>query len=221
MNVVSFLAPRPRHPKWRQDYGRCLDLQRRWCERYGYRHIVVTDAPGAIEELGCAAFHADLPVSLMPATLAGQLAYLESPAFDVDTLLTGADCLVSRAAAAVFAEDSWDIAVTTHPFADCHLNTGAIFCRKSAAPTIAALWRAALELCGDEWGDDQLALQAVLRAPLWPGVYGRIGHRLRVFSCATHNWAPERPDEPCAAAVAHFRGDRKRYMALWAERHMS
>src|SRR6478752_5000517 len=92
MHVVSFYAPRPEHPFFR-DYQPFLNLLRLSCARFGHRHIVLTDDPA----VGDDAYVTDLPRSLMKATIAAQLAYLEDPQFaETPTLLTGADCVLAR-----------------------------------------------------------------------------------------------------------------------------
>lgn len=213
MNVVSFYTPRP-DPRHVFDFVECLRVQRRSCDRFACRHIVITDRPEAIGP-GIEPFEAELPQPIMLASLAGQLAYLESPAFDADTLLTDCDTLLTADPRGVI-DGSFDLAVTVHPFRDCILNNGAIFVPLAARDLVVPIWRTALEDCGTDWGEDQRALRDALGATLELGVRRIRGARVKFLPCTQYNWAPESDRDPCAALVVHFRGSRKRFMAEWA-----
>jgi hypothetical protein len=216
MNFVSFWVPRPDHPK-ATDYATCLRLQREACDRVGLRQVVITE-PGALP--GFQTFEAPTAgLDLMRAFLVGQREYLAGPAFDRDSVLTGADCLPLYDLAPVF-DGGFDIAVTTHPFADCIMNTGTIFCPVAARAKLVAVWDAAIDRMGDRWGDDQLALAAVLRPTLQHGDHDRDGLRLRCLPCDGYNQAPERATDMIEPLVAHFRGPRKEWMAAWWSRHL-
>jgi len=221
MNIVSFWAPRPDHDFYR-DQAPLLELQRRNCAKYRCRQIVISDVPPPIVtapfEIFCVP---DLPYDLMPAILRGQLAYLESAAFDDDTILVGVDCLLGADPHPVFAalaRDRVDLAVTTHPFADCILNTGAIFCPRAARDKIIPFWRQACATVGPDWGDDQRALAAALGATLEHGVHARGDARVAFLPVPAHNMAPDGEFDPVASTVVHFRGRRKDWMARWAAR---
>lgn len=214
MNVVSFYAPR-RHERHIYDFADCLALQRASCLRFGCRQIVITDLPPIAE---FTTLRVDLPLALMRASLAGQLAYLESAAFDADTLLTDADTVLGSDPRAVF-DGSFDLAVTTHPFSDCILNNGAIFVPLAAKGRVEKFWRAALADCGEAWGEDQRALRDALGATLEHGIAERDGIRVKFLPCPGYNWAPESEADPVKAVIVHFRGPRKRWMRRWTERH--
>src|SRR5690606_13070422 len=111
--------------------------------------------------------------------LSGQRQFLDSPAFDRDTVLVGADCLALYDPRPVFADRGFDLAVTTHPFSDCLLNTGTLFCAAGAGQRIAAVWRQAEAEMGERWGDDQRALCKAMGASLTHGDYRRGALRLR------------------------------------------
>lgn len=198
MNIVSFLAPRPDHPFFR-DYTPFLDLLRLSCERFGHRHLVLTDDP----KVGDDAYVTDLPHSLMRATVAAQLAYLSDPQFaDVPTLLTGADCVLANDPARMAR--AADIVITTDDrFQDCRMNCGAIYIPRPAL--LAPVWADALDRCGDLWGDDQTSVySALLMAP---------GVTVAELPCDPHNLAPNHPGDDCRrATVLHFRGPRKDWM---------
>jgi 6-hydroxymethylpterin diphosphokinase MptE-like protein len=205
MNVVSFYAPRPDHPFF-QDYTPFLDLLRASCKRYGHRHIVITDDP----VVGDDAFVVDLPHNLMKAFIGAQLAYLNSPFAQENTLFTGADCVLARDPASVF-EQEFDIAFTVGPFADCLINTGAIFIRGGAP--VRYIWERAYAEMGLEWGDDQKALAAVVKPTRDPSVNVADGFILRFLPVDPYNLAPEYPDDDCRRGyVLHFRGPRKAWM---------
>lgn len=205
MNIVSFLAPRPDHPFY-QDYTPFLDILRASCERFGHRHIVITDDPLIPD-----GFLLSLPHNLMKATILGQLAYLNSQYLAKDdTVFVGADCVLAKDPAEVFGLE-FDIAFTTGDFSDCILNTGAIFIRGGA--DVAHIWARALAGMGGEWGDDQKALAAVVHPTLEPSIVAGMGAIIRFLPVDPYNLAPEYPDDDCTRGVIlHFRGPRKAWM---------
>ncbi len=201
LTVASFYAPR--YEKWPGcDYDRLLMLLDTSCRRFGLRHIVISDQPRPAP-LGTAVF--DLPENLMQAILDGQRQFLAAAKGPV--LLVGADCLLARDPGP-FLE--WLLTITVGPFSDCEMNTGAIWCVDG--PRCAPLWQAALDLKPVEWGDDQRALYAALRAS---------GVPITTVRCEDHNWAPESVDDEAGMpTVVHFRGRRKAWMADWASKHL-
>lgn len=217
MTVASFWVYRPSHPLHRS-YDECLRLQRASCERLGLRHLVLTDAnqPWAITESDPPwAFHAtQLPEGLMRAVLLAQIAYLRSDAFEADTVLVGADCLALHDPAPVF-DGGFDIGITTHPFSDCILNTGTIFCPLAARAHLVRIWEDAVSGVGHRWGDDQLALAAVLRPTLEHGDHLRDGIRVRQFPVPGYNDAPRDEADMISPLFAHFRGRRKDWIGVW------
>lgn len=199
MNIVSFYAPRQEH-RFFQDYTPFLDLLRASCERYGHRHVVLTDDPA----VGDDAYVVDLPRSLMRAFVAAQYAYLSDPAnAHTPTLLTGADCVLASDPAAVF-DGTFDLGITVGNFSDCRMNTGAVFIPEPCR--VAEIWAEALRHVGDDWGDDQRSLyQAILQRS--------VHVRLKEFPADPYNLAPSWPGDDCSRAVVlHFRGKRKRWM---------
>lgn len=201
MNIVSFFAPRPEHPFF-QDYTPFLNLLRLSCERFGHRHIVLTDDAS----VGDDAYVVDLPRSLMKATIAAQLAYLSDPQFaDTPTLLTGADCVLANDPMRMADHDADMVITVDDRFLDCRMNCGAIYISRPA--DLAAVWRGALEHCGDEWGDDQTSLYSVIEE------CRRDWLAVREVPCDPHNLAPNHPGDDCRrATVLHFRGPRKAWM---------
>jgi hypothetical protein len=211
MNVVSFYAPRPEHPRaW--DYLPMLALLEESCKRYGHRHIVLSDA----DLPGFDVFRCQLQRELMPATLEAQLQYLI--AHDEPTLMTGADCVLGMDPAAVF-ERTFDVAMTTDRFPGFCLNTGAMFIKDCG---LAAAFRdQALRMCGNTWGDDQIALEKAFGATPEPSV--RATPEGRVIECLPmfpYHYAPRNVDSFKDAYVVHFRGQRKVFMAEYCKRHL-
>lgn len=201
MIVASFYAPR--HEKWPGcDYDALLRLLDASCRRFGLDHWVISDQPRP----GLQTFQCKMPENLMQAILDGQRQFLSHASGPV--LLVGADCLITRDPRPL---DLADITVTIGPFADCEMNTGAIWCRSGAATH--HVWQAALDTNPTEWGEDQTSLHAAIQAS------GLIVMKVR---CEDHNWAPEAIEDPAGMpTVAHFRGQRKAWMAEWARRHLS
>lgn len=206
MIVASFYARRPDHPFY-QDYTPFLNLLRESCMRHKHRHIVLTDDEAVGR--GGDAYVTKLPVSLMRATIAAQLAYLSDPQFaDEPTLLTGADCVLASDPL-IFASQLGDpdIVITTDDrFQDCRMNCGAIYIPRPAQ--LAPVWAAALAGMGDEWGDDQTAVYGVLKA-----AEARGDIRIHELPCDPYNLAPEHPGDDCSLGIVlHFRGPRKMWM---------
>lgn len=200
MLVASFFAPREN--RWGCDYIALLRLLDASCERFGLRHMVISDAVsfGGLETFPCR-----LPANLMAATLEGQRQFLVCAQEPV--MFTGADCLVTRDPRPMLAGD---ITITIGPFSDCPMNTGAVWCAEGQR--CAPIWQAALDRNPVEWGDDQRTLYAAIRASDldW-----------RTMRCEETNWAPESiEDDAGMPTVVHFRGRRKAFMADWAARHM-
>ncbi len=221
MNIVSFFAPRPKHPFY-QDYAPYLDILRASCEKYGHRHIVITDdaqvgkfPEGVLNYSQGDAFVTSLPENLMKAIIRGQLAYLNSPLVAEDTVLVGADCVLAQDPAQVF-DMPFDIAFTTGRFSDCILNTGAIYIRGGV--DARPIWARAYAAMGEEWGDDQKALAAVVDPiEVVPGVRASnrkiCGLNVLFLPVDPYNLAPEYPDDDCTRGVIlHFRGPRKAWM---------
>lgn len=219
MNIVSIYAPRRDHPKW-QDYRSFLDVQRKSIERMGHRQIVITDEAGAKEMPGFDCFVAyEMPADLMSLLIYGQMNYLASAACDDDTLLIGADGLLCADPAPIF-DGSFDIGVTTHPFHDCHVNTGLIAVPLRSKWVAVDRWEVALLACRDRWGDDQRAIAMALDAPLEHGVHDREWGRLKCMPVPGYNDAPDSIHDGIMPVIAHFRGPRKKWMADWGRRHL-
>ncbi len=202
MHVVSMYCPRPEHPYF-QDYRPFLRLLRQSCERFGHRHLVLTDDPMEVGDDDAYPVH--VPRSLMKATIAAQLAYLSDPAMaDQPTLLVGADCVLAKDPEMLAASDA-DISITVGDFADCRMNTGCCYIPRPAR--LAGVWAEAMTHVGDDWGTDQTALYLAIRKAAMTGL------KVLELPVDPFNLAPTSPSEDCTrGVVVHFRGPRKRWM---------
>jgi len=227
VKIVSFFSPiyLKNYPEAAaHDYPAMLAMLGASCRRLGLRHLVITDRGTPLEH---ECFRLDLPRSLMRAVVAGQLAYLQSAAFDEDTVFIDADCLVQHSPARVFAEP-FDLAVTARRWGPRRnpspINNGTIFCRAAARAQCVAFFTAASMACGKYWGADQDAMgKACQPMPKLPGLHERSGASVRFLDVAGHNQAPRSADDPTTAdaVVLHFRGPRKSYMRAVFDRIMA
>ena len=154
----------------------------------------------AVDTLVC-----KLPNNLMLALLDGQRQCLEWAQEPI--LFVGADCLIAKDPRTI---NGGDLTITIGPFADCEMNTGAIWCHNPAR--CVPIWRAAVDSKPTEWGEDQTALYEAVKAS---------GASVNRVPCESHNWAPDNEDDSASMPTeVHFRGNRKRYMAQRARRWM-
>lgn len=201
MIVASFFTPR--EDRWGCDYHACLRVLQKSCDKFGLRHVVLSDAQQAEFET----FITPLPENLMLALVEAQRAFLAATPGPI--LLVGADCILTADPRNEL--DGHDIAITIGPFTDCEMNTGAIWIANG--PTCAPVWADALAQKPTKWGDDQRAIYGAIQAS---------GLKVRRLDCQTHNWAPtDIADRAYLPMVAHFRGNRKQWMAGWYERFVA
>ncbi len=196
------------------DYVPLLELQRRSCQRFGIRHVVIGDR----EIPGFDTFVTRLPESLMQASLVAQGNYLAQHEGG-DLILCDADGVFTSDPREVF-DGSFDVAVTVHPFLDSILNNGAMFI--ADATKAAPFWDDALgRVEGDVWGDDQAALRDAFEATLDLGVTDRRGVRVKFLPCVGYNEAPEWVGHGIMPVFAHFRGGRKEWMGEWSRQFLN
>jgi hypothetical protein len=217
IEVVTVYAPRPQHPKWR-DYVTGMALQKATAERWGCRHVVVSDGnvPGGFNQI-----HVELPESLMHAQLVGQIAYLERWSSDHHILLVDADCLIHRDPTDAFT--GFDLGLTWRDNPACMINNGAMYVAAGAKERVLSFFRHALTLCKEHWGGDQEAIsQAAAPVPMKDGKRGvRNGAMVEFLSMRTHNCVPNqegaRHYKP-TPFVVHFKGEaRKDWMRTYSE----
>lgn len=229
IDVVTVFAPRPEHPQWR-DYLPLLRLQRASVERFGHRHLLVTDDPrGFSREFNVLAV--DLPESLMPAQLAGQIAYLEQWTGDYPAVLVDADCLIARQLDEAF-DGSFDLGLAYRSDPKAPINNGAMYVGTGNKEGVLRFFREALAMCGDHWGGDQEAISAVAAPVPKPSedketrrnagtiVEDRNGLRIGFLNGLVYNVSPEVEGKIHRKNpfVVHFKGDTKPWMKTYAEK---
>ena len=125
LEVVTVFAPRDEYPHWRE-YLPLLDLQRRTVEKFGHRHVVVSDRPLD----GLDVLQVDLPDSLMHLQIAGQIAYLEQWSGKDPLVFVDADCLIARPLRQAFGGNLFDLGLTSRPdHVSAQVNNGAMYIR--------------------------------------------------------------------------------------------
>lgn len=218
IEVVTVYAPRPEHPKFR-DYLPAMALQKRTAEKFGCRHLVVSD----VDVPGFEALRAELPESLMHAIIVGQIAYLERWSGEHHALLVDADVLITRRPGEAF-DGGFDLGLTWRDNPACMINNGAMYVAAGSKERVLQFFRHALSLCKDHWGGDQEAIsQAAAPVPMKDGKVGiRQGARVRFLSMHRYNCVPRvegMEHRGSAPYVVHFKGeDRKEWMQTYAER---
>lgn len=228
--VVSFWVHRPiEHPN-AADYPRMLKILQRSCDRYGMRHVVLTDYATAESDRwpdGIESFARDLPGPLMQACTTSQAQYLESgPA--TDTLFVGADCIFVGDPAKHYPKEPALCLTYRHPTANYPINTGAQLIRRHSLDPVTQIYRRIADRTGTKWCDDQRAIRAELE-PMPPacGIYERAGVSIAFLPMKRFNRLPKSVDDQAHDAVMlHFRGKqhstgqtRKELLFAWAQRH--
>ena len=226
LEVVTVWAPRPEHPKYR-DYLALLALQAKTVARAGHRHVVVTDG----ELKGYETLQVELPQSLMHALIAGQLAYMTKWSGSHRVVLADMDCMIVRDLNAAFTGE-FDIGLTRREHPTQPIQNGVMYFDATWKAKVAAvaMFRRTLELCGDEWGEDQEALaQAVGPVPDLCKNEIRFGARVRFLATELHNHSCKmgRPRVINERFVEHFKGEFPKQwaagyvqdLALWDKKH--
>lgn len=220
MIVASFLSPRPAEFGGKANaYGPYINLLQASCDRQNVRHICITEPgsqiPDGIERYD--ALTADLP--LMRAIILAQLEFLaDRNTPDGPIVMVGADCLIGQNLAEVFVDADWDVGVTIRQQSG-DFNNGAVYLRNKDAGI--TLYAKAAQIVGEKWGGDQDALQSVISPICGVGrTTERQGFKTRAFPCETHNRSPMTILDGEPAYILHFKGNRKDFMAAWAEKWM-
>jgi len=216
------------------DWISALKMSALSCERVGCRHYTLTDVDTDLP-VPCYKF-ATRHRRLMLWILEVSLAYLESPAFDEDTLFIGADVLAIKDLSFGFASDLGVVVRTQEKFTDPSVYpilNSAQWWRHSAKDRLASFYASALQNAEGlhenviRWGADTAALCTLL----WPVVAGEssrgclavFGHdeRTTIVSLASADvWRLENgqgtilPTQP----LLDFRYRRKNYMRAWFEK---
>lgn len=228
--VCSFWVHRPIEHPGAADYPAMLRILQRSCDRFGMRHVVLTDRATTSYErwpAGIKSWATDLPQPLMQACTEVQARYLESRP-EGDTLFVGADCIFIGDPSKLYPKDPALCLTYRHPAANYPINTGAQLIRRHSLDKVAALYRRIADRTGTKWCDDQRAIRAELE-PMPPvcGVYDRAGLSVAFLPMRTFNRLPKSAIDPCRDAVMlHFRGKqhstgqtRKELLFAWAQQH--
>lgn len=219
IEVVTVWAPRPSHPKWRDDYIDIMALQKATAEHFGHAHTVVTDA----ELSGFETLRANLSPHLMPAMLDGVLARLHNrDQQDRSLVLVDADVLIARDLAPAFASCNFELGLTRRVHDKSPINNGAMFVLRGAQWLAADFFQKARDRCGTHWGADQEAISAVaapvpvddnvveLRGPL------RVGFLcMKQYAAVPKERGKRHHGSPF---TVHFKGDTKRWAREYAQR---
>ncbi len=214
IEVVTVFAGRDEYPQWR-DFLPLLELQRRTAEKFGHRHVVVSDGPLQ----GFDVLQVELPRSLMHLQLTGQVEYLKQWSGEHHVVLVDADVLIARALEAAF-DGSFDIGLTRRENPIAPINNGVMYVAAGARRAAIKFYSKALGLCREHWGGDQEAI-GMAAAPV-PDRYRterRAGCRMAFLSMRTHNVTPRREGavHQHSPFAVHFKGDRKGWMKTYAE----
>lgn len=223
--VASFWVHRPKDfPKETAayDYRAMLMVLDRCCQRFGYRHVVLTDWAGArmIDELGMRSYGIDLDRNLMKAVTDVQAAWLESPYSEgVDTLFVGADCIIRRDIRGLVPPGDLSVAyMKGHK--KWRLNTGFMYVSAEGRHRVAPVLRRVAQDCRPTMCDDMAALERAL-GPM-PKDYGlakRAGLDVNFVPLDLWNHPPMSANEEAPQAhVLHFFGAKsKEHFFPWAK----
>lgn len=230
MIVASFWVHRPIEHPGAADYPAMLRILQKSCERWGLRHIVLTDPATLASSLwpdGIEGWAADIPQPLMQACTEVQAKYLETLP-EEDTLFVGADCIMIGNPVKHYPKEPALCLTYRHPYANYPINTGAQLIRKHSMQKVAELYRRIANRCGTKWCDDQRSIRAELE-PMPPhcGVYERAGMQVAFVEMKKFNCLPKTVEDPAKHAVMlHFRGKqhstgqhRKDMLFAWARHH--
>lgn len=228
LTVVSYLSPRPKEfGDKANSYSECIQLLDASCARANVKHVVLTEEgsvdaiPQSIDRTRVYAVNGTQDLPLMQAIIAGQMIYVKTVGIaDEGTILVGADCLVAKDPRPVFDGADWDVGVTVGVYSPGGLNNGAVYLAPGKQDKALLFYELAHMNCRPEWPGDQEAVRSVAMPLQKPVSIGeRHGVRLCYFDMDTHNIPPACPEDVGAlgAYVAHFKGNRKSFMAAFAK----
>jgi hypothetical protein len=203
VEVCTVWAPRPEHEKWR-DYLPLLRLQKTTAEKFGHKHVVVTD----VDLPGFNTLRVELPQSLMKAMISGVIERLKLPTPD-DIAFLDCDVLIHRNLQDAFGP--WGLGLTNRAGNEkAPINNGAMYFRSDQREPALAFFEKALTLCGDHWGGDQEAISAAAQPiPDGQGLFYRDGLALMFLSMRQHNAVPKMVARRHHGDVfvVHFKGE--------------
>lgn len=214
--VVTVYAHRPEHPKF-IDYLPFLRAQKLSAQRFGHKHVVVTDTDlrGEFREI-----RTSLSQELMPAMIEGVLVGLRRSNGKAHFVFVDADCLINKDLEPAFG-GVWDIALTRREHDSSPINNGAMFVNAAGVGAAIRFFERALSLCGTHWGADQEAIsQAAFPVPDMEMVAERGGTRIAFVSMKTHAAVPAKVMAAHRSYVVHFKGETKTWMLDYAKRFL-
>ena len=227
--AASYLSPRPAtHGDKANSYTIPVLLVEAACKRLGIQHVVITERDSELPPGLSFVYEVDgtKDMSLMKAILAGQADYLRTNGVaNEGTIMIGADVLFCRDPREVFGGGDWDIGLSVGPYVPGGLSNGTVYLAPGRRPGMAhEFYKAALAVCGDEWGEDQEAIRRTALPLVKPGVIvERDGFKLRFLDQTTHDAPPHSAGDGALAKTSiavHFKGNRKDFMAEWARLHL-
>lgn len=219
IEVVSVYTPHPTHEKF-QDFLTMLRLQKRTAEKFGHRHLVVSDQDLAGEGLNV--IRAELPTSLMQAIVVGQMVYLrEHWDGEHSAVLVDADCLIARNLAQAFGD--WHLGLTNRDDDRSPVNNGAMYVNGNK-PAVLNFFEKVLHFTKNHWGGDQEAVSKAAAPVPRASHYVEersMGLMLAFLEMRSHNVIPREPGlrHKSNPFIVHFKGtERKAWMRTYAER---
>ncbi len=199
--------------KGNDEYLALIDQAFASAKRHGYETVIVGNYKGHADHW--IYFGVDKESRLMNWILAAQLAFIESPLFDCESVLFSPDALINKPLDKVFELD-FDVAFTDRDNKKYPINNGVIFLKP--AQGIREFWLLCLAKCRtysediQDWYGDQLSLWDVYNS----GAHERLGVKAMLLPCDTYNASPKQDviDRRMIenAYVIHFKGKRKHMM---------
>ncbi len=197
------------------EYLKLIDLAFSSAKRLGYETILVGDIEAGDRRL---CFPSSLEPHLMNWVLAAQLAYINSPVFDCNSVIFSPDALIAKPLDEIFDLD-FDVAFTNRDNKRWPINNGVIFLKPEKRLQIAKLWEDARVTCKaypigiQDWYGDQQALHDVVLAKR-PQLHGI---KPALLPCDVYNASPRYGEEFDAnliesAYIVHLKGKRKHLM---------
>jgi hypothetical protein len=214
IDIVTVYTPRPSHEKF-MDFLPLIRLQKATAEKFGYRHLVVSDQ----EIKGCNVVQTQMPATLMLAIMAGQVAYLRDH-WDGErcVVLLDCDCLIARPLDDVFRLP-FDLGLTNREDLKSPINNGAMYISGNK-PKVLEFFERAQSLTAKHWGGDQEAIsKAAAPVPKDHRIECRDGLRIAFLSMRAYNCIPRERGvkHKKNPYVVHFKGEeRKPWMETYA-----
>lgn len=217
VEVVTVWAPRPTHPKWRDDYIGLLALQKQTVEHFGHMHTVVTD----VDLTGFNTLCVPLDEEVMPAMIDGVIARLRQQQ-GRHLVFVDVDVLIHRDLHEAFLTCQFELGLTRRVHDKAPINNGVMYVRLGAQFLAATFFEHARARCGTHWGADQEAISAqAAPVPTEDNVVEMRGPlRVGFLSMKTHAAVPKERglQHHNRPFTVHFKGETKAWAKEYAER---